>query len=905
MLSDLDDRQSTLGQEIERHCKLRPDNSAVVASGFAPLTYRELQCLINEVRAALRLAGFSSRDRIAIALPNGPQAALAIVGVACSAVSIPLNPKQTLPEIEKSLAALRPDAVLLIKESDSAARRAAEREGIGIIEVAPSREDTLKISIVEPQTSTAAAPDEPGEPDRDAPAFILQTSGTTSKPKWVPYSHSNMLAYAARCQACFDLTPRDRCLSLCSVYSAQGLKRTIFTPLLTGGTVAFPTDAAKFDYSEWFGTLKATWYAAVPTLHRLILDQMRSEADAKAEHSLRFISSAGARLPRNVQEGLQLAFGIPVVESYGCSEASLIAINLPMPGRSKSGTCGIPWPDTVLIVGDDGRQLPLGEKGEILVRGPTVISGYLDAPELNRTRFVNGWFKTGDIGSLDEDGFLTIDGRKDDVINRGGGKVSPSEIDDVLMSHPAVAEAAAFSVPHLRLGEDVVAAVVLRPGMTAAPLELRRYLQKNVALFKVPRRIVIRDQLPKGKTGKVLRRQLAESWKENTATESRITPPPSVELASVNGNLVIQLRELWERLLKTAPVFLDDDFFEKGGDSLLAEVMLIELELLTGRTISSSILLETSTIRQLALRLSEEDGLQAKPLTKLNANGGHAPLFFFHGDYIGGGAYVRRLASLLGSDQPLFVIAPHSVYTPTSRSIEAMATDRLPLIRSAQPQGPYRLAGYCTAGLVAFEAARLLAAAGEKVEMVAMIDSPTINARRSIQILRSIFTRMRPITGAVVQYAMMWTWGLVKTLDNLSAKDMARVLVVAVRKRLLATLRAGGRSPLDQATEPIRQTVFGRITHANAVLVENSLRRANSNYFPGPLAVPVVYFSSSYNGNYFSNNGRTWLRISSDLEVINLPGDHDSMITDPTDLAHHLRARLHQQAAEPTKSDAS
>src|SRR5262249_47356723 len=152
---------------------------------------------------------------------------------------------------------------------------------------------------------------------------------------------------------------------------------------------------------------------------------------------------------------------------------------------------------------------------------------------------------------------------------------------------------------------------------------------------------------------------------------------------------------------------------------------------------------------------------------------------------------------------------------------------------------------------------------------------PTINARRSIQILRSIFTRMRPITGAVVQCAMMWTWGLVKTLDNLSAKDMARVLVVAVRKRLLATLRAGGRSPLDQATEPIRQTVFGRITHANAVLVENSLRRANSNYFPGPLAVPVVYFSSSYNGNYFSNNGRTWLRISSDLDVINLPGDHD------------------------------
>jgi thioesterase domain-containing protein len=346
--------------------------------------------------------------------------------------------------------------------------------------------------------------------------------------------------------------------------------------------------------------------------------------------------------------------------------------------------------------------------------------------------------------------------------------------------------------------------------------------------------------------------------------------------------------------------------------------MLIELEGLTGRTIPSSILLEASTIRQLALRLSEEDGLQTKPLTKLNANGRHTPLFFFHGDYIGGGAYVRKLASLLGSDQPLFVIAPHSVDTPISRSIEAMAADRLPLIRSAQPQGPYRLAGYCTAGLVAFEVARLLAAAGEKVEMVAMIDSPTINARQSIQTLLSIFARARPITGTVVQRAMARTWRKLKRLENLSnlplskqwawAKDKARALVVAARNRALTTLRAGGRNSMDQATEPIRQTIFGRITRANTALVENALRLANSNYFPAPLAVRVVYFSPSYNGNYFPNNGKTWLRISSDLEVINLPSDHDSMITDPTDLAHHLRTQLqreNRQTCAPTKSGAS
>ena len=289
------------------------------------------------------------------------------------------------------------------------------------------------------------------------------------------------------------------------------------------------------------------------------------------------------------------------------------ATNLPPPGPSKLGTCGIPWPDTVSIVGEDGRQLPPGEQGEILVRGPTVMSGYLNAPELNRTRFVNGWFKTGDIGSLDEDGFLTLHGRKDDLINRGGEKISPVEIDDALMRHPAVAEAAAFAVPHPRLGEDVAAAVVLRPGMTATPVELRGYLQEQLASFKVPRRIVIRDQLPKGQTGKVVRRLLAECLEEKAAAETQIAAPQSIEDTSVDGNLVIQLTEIWERLLKIAPLSLDDDFFENGGDSLLAMEMLVELERLTGRTIPSAILFEAPTIGQLAQKLSEPDYLNQKP----------------------------------------------------------------------------------------------------------------------------------------------------------------------------------------------------------------------------------------------------------------------------------------------------
>ena len=510
---------STVGQAIRRRAELQPHHAAAVATGFAPLSYRELQFLIDETREALRAAGYGPRAQIAVAIPNGPQAALAIVAVSCSAVSIPLNPRQTLREVENCLATLRPDAMLLAKGDDCAARQAAEEVGITIIETTQSKEGTLGFRIGERETSIAATPNEPDEPDSSAPAFILQTSGTTSEPKLIPFSHSNMLAAAVRLQSWFNLTPQDRCLGVSPVFYSHGLKVTVFTPLLTGGTVAFPADASKFDYTEWFGNLKPTWYSAGPTLHRLVHDHTQSKTDAKAGHSLRFILSGGAPLPRNVLDGLERTLGIPVVEHYGSSEAAQIAANLPPPGRSKLGTCGTPWPGVVRIVGEDGHQLPPGEQGEVLVGGPTLISGYLNAPELNSASFVDGWFKSGDIGSIDEDGFLTLHGRNNDLINRGGEKISPVEVDDALMRHPAVAEAAAFPIPHSRLGEDMAAAVVFRPGETTTSIELRRYLQDQLASFKIPRRIVIRDRLPKGRSGKVQRWRLTESWQE-MATEN-------------------------------------------------------------------------------------------------------------------------------------------------------------------------------------------------------------------------------------------------------------------------------------------------------------------------------------------------------------------------------------------------
>jgi acyl-CoA synthetase (AMP-forming)/AMP-acid ligase II/thioesterase domain-containing protein/acyl carrier protein len=865
--------RSTVGSQIRRHAELQPDHVAVVATGFAPLSYWELQRLIDEVRAGLRLVGFGRTARIVIAMRNGPQAALAIVAVACSAISIPLNPRQSLQEIERSLTALQPDGLLVAKGAESAARRAAERMGVAILEAIQSDDTTLGFRIATPETNVIAAPKESDEPNEETTALILQTSGTSTEPKLIPISHRIILAATDREQVCYQLTPLDRCLSVTPIWYAFGLLLPVLTPLLTGGSVAFPASALKVDLAEWLNALKPTWYSAAPALHLSILDQMESRAEKSCMHALRFLLTGGALIFPAVRDRLQSMLGVPLLDRYGASETQLISTNRPAPAPNKPGTCGIPWPDTVSIIGEDGREVAPGEQGEIFVGGSTVISGYLDAPALNRDSFVNGWFKTGDIGRLDEDGFLTLHGRKDDLINRGGEKISPVDIDDALMRHPAVAEAAAFSVPHHRLGEDVAAAVVLRRGMTASPVELREYLQERVASFKVPRRIVIREQLPRGQTGKVMRRRLAECLKEMTTAGAQIAAPELIEDTLINRNLVIRLAEIWGRLLKNAPLSHDEDFFENGGDSLLAMEMLVELEQLTGRTIPSAILFEAPTFGQLAQKLSEPEYLnqKSKILIRLNSSGTQPPLVVFrHSGYT-----EITLARLLGSDQPLLLVAPHGMDgEPIPPTIEATAADRLPIILDAQPEGPYRLCGHCIQGVVAFEVARLLVTAGKKVELVIMLDTPNINATRSLQLLFSTMRRARPLAGPIVEHATVWAWYQCARLRQFLNLPLAQRW--AAIKRKLRNL-AG-----DDVLQPPDEWLAKQ-----AALLPN--------YSPKPLAVRVIYFSADY-------NAKDWRRISSDLELIKTPGAHTDL--DLAYIAEHLRPRLQSKVTISSRTRA-
>jgi acyl-CoA synthetase (AMP-forming)/AMP-acid ligase II/thioesterase domain-containing protein len=828
----------TLGQVIRLNAELFPHQPALVSATFTPLSYQDLQRQLDGIRRQLRQAGLACTARIGVLMPNGPEAILAIVAAACSSIAVPLDPRLTPAEIDRRLDLLHLDALLVPQGIVSDARERAENRGIPILEAAPAGQGRLGITIAAPACGSPA-PD--AEPDPGAPAFILQTSGTTAEPKLIPFSHANMLAAAARMRSWFGLTAQDRCL-----------KVTVFTPLLTGGSIAVPASGAAVDLAEWFDMLRPTWYSAGPTLHAAVLDKARTLADVGAMHTLRFVLSGGAPLPREVCTDLERVLAVPVLEHYGSSEAAQIATNRLPPGPRKPGTCGLPWPDTVAIVAEDGTRLPAGERGEVWVRGPTVTAGYLDAPELNRSAFVDGWFRTGDIGSLDEDGCLSLHGRLSEMINRGGEKIAPAETDAALLRHPAVAEAAAFAVSHPRLGEDIAAAVVLHAGANATPMDLRQFLQGELASFKIPRRIHVVDRLPKGTTGKVQRRRLGAALgaAPDEAADPVYAAPRSPQ------NLKAELLSLWRRLLKSEVLSDSDDFFECGGDSLLATEMLLELESLVGHPVPEAIMVGAGSIRQLLPRIAEQGTLPSTPLYPLHADGDRPPLYFFHGDFASGGLCMRRLVQLLGPDQPIIAIDPHGLYgEPTPASIEAMAADRVPLILERHPGGPILVGGYCNGALVAFEAARLLKAAGREVELVAMVDPPTVSAR---PVMRAVLRLLKPI---VSPHRLGEVYNQMGRLERILRMSPDEVLA-KLRKQRKADKRH------------LRQLRWHPYTIAMA------------QYRPAANDVPVIFYSAGH-------DGRAWRRLSARLEVIEMPVGHDHCLSSGAELlVTHLRRRI-------------
>lgn len=575
----------------------RPGNNVLLAPQCAPLTYARLADLAGRTVTQLNKWGVGPGDAVATVVPNGPQAAASFLCLAAGATVAPLNPGYRAAEFEFYLTDLKARALIVPSGLDSEARGVAARLGVPVIEMVA--EPDRPAGWFRLEGGRNGTPARMGCADADDVALVLHTSGTTSRPKMVPLTHRNLRCSAENVGRTLGLSAADRCLNVMPLFHIHGLVAAVLASVSAGASIVCTPGFLAPQFFDWLAEFQPTWYTAVPTMHQAVLARARERGDQPPPCRLRFIRSSSSALPPRVMADLEARLGAPVIEAYGMTEAAHQMSSNPLPpGRRKPGSVGRAAGPEVAVAGATGAPLGPREVGEIVIRGPNVTGGYAHNPEANAAAFLDGWFRTGDQGYFDEDGYLFITGRLKELINRGGEKIAPREIDEALLDHPAVAQALCFAIPDERLGEEVGAAVVLRPGQTATAAELRAFAGDRLVHFKVPRRIVFVDEMPKGPTGKPQRIGLAQRLGVTVAEET-----PAVRQVAYEPTVTpteARLAEIWAAVLRVKRVGRRDDFFALGGDSILATQVVSRVRGGWGRTLPVAKLLEARTLAAFA-----------------------------------------------------------------------------------------------------------------------------------------------------------------------------------------------------------------------------------------------------------------------------------------------------------------
>ena len=477
---------------------------ALSAPDRAPTDFRTLRAHIDRIGRQLAAQGLTKSDRVAIVLPNGPEMATAFLAVASFMSAAPLNPNYKRSEYAFYLEDLKPKLVIVEKDSTNPVCEAAADLGIQLVEIDVAANATAGIFTLFDDESDAV----PSGADDEA--LVLHTSGTTSRPKVVPLLHRNIAASARNIAASLKLDTGDHCLNIMPLFHIHGLIAVLTTSMSTGASVCCTDGFNALRFLDQARDEKISWYSGVPTMHQAILLRAKRQKEAARALGLRFLRSSSASLPPAVFDELHEVFGCPVIEAYGMTEAAHQMTSNPLgEGLQKAGCVGIVTSPDVCILDQQGNQLPVGSTGELCIRGDNVTPGYENNPKANEESFTNGWFRTGDEGVFDSDGYLKITGRLKEIINRGGEKISPLEVDNVLMEHPDVQQVVTFAVADKMLGEEIGAAIVLRDGAEIDEAGLRAFAESHLAKFKVPKYMRFLDEIPKGATGKLQRIGLA------------------------------------------------------------------------------------------------------------------------------------------------------------------------------------------------------------------------------------------------------------------------------------------------------------------------------------------------------------------------------------------------------------
>ena len=844
-LQDIDASLPTISGALRLQAALHPDRVAIACSGLPPLTFGELTRTMERIGDDLRGMGIGAGSRVGILLPNGPEAALVAVALSAHAICYPLNPELSASELQSEHDRVRLDAIVLPDWTDLPAGRFARR--LPALYAGRAAQSLAGIRL-KPMAGDLA-PRDTSIPFAQSVAIIQTSSGSTGLPKHVLVTHANLLDVAGKLQAWFGLSGDDRSACILPVHSGIGFKVTLLAPLLIGSGVVITAKQGAEEIAEWSADHDPTWFFASPAYLNAVLDAVRASGQPFAKRSLRFVLTGGTHFPERLRLDLEAALGIPMIEQYGSRESGPITANPAPPAVRKPGTVG-PASANVAVFGDDGAALPPGAAGALAVRGQGISPGYIEALPLGADTVPGGrspdqWLPTGDIGIVDEDGFLTIVGRAKQIINRGGEKIAPSEVEAALLRHPAVREAAVFGVPHPRLVEGVSAAIVPEPGTGATSAELQEFLYARLAPHKIPQSIHVVTALPRGAAGKVQVSRLVDQFSSGDHD-----PVPAT------GNLEALIVEIWQRLLDRADVGVDDNFFELGGDSLLATSMLLEIEALAKRPVSPASLRAVWTIRQLVSVLLRDMPPPERPVACVKSGSGR-PLFFCHGDHRDRGIYALRLIELIEQDAPVFLLNHYRDFRESAGgSLEDMARLYVPHMLAAQSAGPFRIGGYCAGGIVALEIARQLEAAGREVEFVVMIDSPSLNASASMRAakrLLAVASRILPrrARSGMVSNGMWAAWILVRSRPAIWGAAAKLVRYIKVR-----------RSAQPEAS-PLRWDEYRRL----------------SNYVPVRSNAPLHCLVCAENATRVDFRPSNWRRLMPSVRAKVIPGDHHSCVT--------------------------
>lgn len=528
-------------------------------------------------------------------------ATTAFISVASSAISAPLNHLYKRSEIEYFLKALRPRALIVDSTLSGTARETANEVcselGIPVIKSKPvSPVGRFSLNFNSCQVGDKAhitLPDKDGSAQPDDVALMLHTSGSTGQPKCVPLTHRAICAGSRSTADSLGLNQYDRCLNLLAPCHVHGLVSNTVMPLVTGGSIIATSGFRSACIAQWLVDLQPTWISAPPSLQQQIAETWTASATRSSQTSLRFLRSGSVPLWPELIEFLSGTFGVPIVEAYGMTEVPHISGN-PWE-QCRAGSVGKPVVNQLAIMNSAGEILPHDHVGQIAVRGQNVTSGYLNAPEANEAAFQNGWFHTGDIGWLDTDGYLFLKGRKQEIINRGGNKVMPREVEECLIGHPSVRCAVTFPVGHPSLGSDVVAAVILSEGHQLDEIKLRHFVAGKLSDFKVPTRIVEVDNFPVEASGKINRAQL----------EKRLQHVLDVNFEAPSNIVETRLVRIFEEVLRLDRIGVLDNFFSLGGHSLLAARVLARVNTDFNVDLPLRSLFEFPTIRELSIEIEK------------------------------------------------------------------------------------------------------------------------------------------------------------------------------------------------------------------------------------------------------------------------------------------------------------